>query len=339
MKKKLLATVLCAVFLLSAVLTGCSGQKQASAAKLQKVTVQLSWLPQSEFMGFYVAQQKGYYKDAGLDVKVLPGGTNIIPEQQVTAGVADFGVTLTSSLMQYQNKGWGLSEIAQLFQKSAMLFVSKKSTGINSLADLKGKKIGTWFEGNEYELYALLTKAGLNKDKDVTLVQQDFTMDQIKNGTIDVAQAMSYNEYGLLLESGYSADNLNVISVDKEGVAMLEDCLFGNSAWMQKNKDLTVKFLKATLKGWAEACKDPEAAGKTVYGIDKSVSLEHQVYMAKNVATLVQPDGFDAAKIGYVDDDKLKQTADIALKYGLLKSAADISKTADKTYWQEATGS
>jgi ABC-type nitrate/sulfonate/bicarbonate transport systems, periplasmic components len=357
MKRKLLALALSAAMVLGAAASGCasdpsssgSASPSSSAASsaaaatsstgTQKITLQLSWLPQSEFMGFYVAQEKGYYKDAGIDLNILPGGSNIIPEQQVSAGVADLGVTLTSSLMQYQNKGWGLQEVAQLFQKSAMLFVSKKSSGISSLADLKGKKIGCWFGGNEYELYALLTKAGLDKDKDVTLVQQDYTMDQVQSGGIDIAQAMSYNEYGLLLEAGYSADDLNTIDVNDEGVAMLEDCLFGSSDWMSKNKDLTVRFLKASIKGWADACDDPEAAGKIVYDKDKSISLEHQTYMAKEVGKLVVPSGFDKARIGYMDDAALKQTADLALKYGLLTKAADLSKCVDATYWDQATAS
>lgn len=176
MKKRFLVFALCTVVVLTAVLSGCSSS--GTSSKNQKITLQLSWLPQSEFMGFYVAKAKGYYKDAGIDVSILPGGSNIVPEQLVSNGVADFGVDFTSTLMTYQSKGWKLSEISQLFQKNGLLFVSKKSENINSLADLKGKKIGTWFGGYEYDLYALLNKAGLNKDKDVTLVQQDETMNQ-----------------------------------------------------------------------------------------------------------------------------------------------------------------
>lgn len=308
----------------------------ASAAARQKVTLQLKWLPQSQFMGYYVAKEKGYYDAEGLDVNILPGGSDIIPEQQVSNGVADIGVTWTSSLMKYQEQGWNLQEIAQVFQKSAMLLVSKKESNIAKPEDLKGKKIGSWFGGNEYELYALLGKLGYDKEKDVTLVQQDYTMDQLKNGQIDVAQAMTYNEYGLLLESGYSADKLNAIDMNEQGVAMLEDCLFVNTDWAAGNEDAIVKFLKASIKGWQDACADPEAAGKSVYNENKSVSLEHQVYMAKEVAKLVIPEGFDKAKIGSVDPAALKQTADYALKFGLLSKAADLSKCVDTKYWEKA---
>jgi len=310
----------------------------APVSALDKVTLQLKWLPQSQFMGYYVAAAKGYYKDEGLDISILPGGSDIIPEQQVFNGVADIGVTWVSSLLKYQEKGWGFVEVAQPFQKSAMLLVSKVGTGIKTPKDLAGKKVGSWFGGNEYELYALLESAGLNKDKDLKMVQQDYTMDQVKKGDIDAASAMTYNEYGLLLESGFTKDQLNVINMNDAGVAMLEDNLFVTSKWAKTHGDLLVKFLKASIKGWAAAAADPEAAGKLVYELDKSVSLGHQVYMAGEVAKLVVPAGFDAKKIGFIDPKAFQQTADFALKYGLLSKPAKVAESFDDSYWKKATG-
>lgn len=342
MKKKLSALVL-SVAMICGTLAGC-GSKAADTAKksdapLQKIKLQLKWLPQSQFMGYYVAKEKGYFKDEGLDVEILPGGSDIIPEQNVYNGTADIGVTWVSSLMTYQAQGYELQEIAQVFQKSGLLLTSKKSAGINSPADLKGKKVGNWFGGNEYEILALLQRYKLDKEKDLKLVQQDYTMDQLKEGSVDAASAMTYNEFGLLLESGISKDDLNVIDMNKEGVAMLEDCLFVNSKWASENKDLLVRFLKASIKGWAEACKDPAAAGKIVYDVDKSVSLDHQVYMAKEVAKLASPEGFDSSKIGQIDMSAVKQTADFLKLYNkdLAKTPVVDDTTFTSEYWKEAT--
>lgn len=338
-KRKLGAAAL-ALCLTAGLFAGCSsGGASSSSGATQKVTLQLKWLPQAQFMGYYVAQQKGYYKAEHLDVTILPGGSDVIPEQQVNNGIANFGVTWTSSLLKYQEKGFGLTLAEQVFQKSAVLLVSKKSAGINSPADLKGKKIANPFGGNEYELYALLAKAGLNKDKDVTLVQQDFTIDQLTSDKVDAAQAMTYNEYGLLLDEGYKESDLNKIDMNDAGVAMLEDNLFVNTDWAKKNKDAVVRFLRASNKGWADACADPDAAAKTVTGVVKDADLKHQTFMAQQVAKLVEPDGFDAAKIGYIDPAALKQTADLGLKYGLLTKAADTAKAADTSYWKEASAS
>ncbi len=313
-----------------------SESSSAESGKLDKMTLQLKWLPQSQFMGYYVAKVKGYYENEGIDLEILPGGSDIIPEQQVYNGVADVGVTWVSSLLKYQSQGWELKETAQIFQKSAMLLVSKKSTGINTPADLKGKKVGSWFGGNEYELYAMIENAGLNREKDLTLVQQDYTMDQLINDEVDAASAMTYNEYGLLLESGFKEEDLNKLDMNDYNCAMLEDCLFSTSEWLEKNKDLYVRFLRASIKGWQDACENPEEAGKIVYEADKSVSLEHQVYMAKEVAKLVVPQGFDKTKIGYIDMAAVKQTADYSLKYGLLTKAANIDECVDSSCWEEA---
>jgi len=308
------------------------------SGKLDKLTLQLKWLPQSQFMGYYVAQAKGYYAEEGIDIEILPGGSDIIPEQQVYNGVADVGVTWVSSLLKYQSQGWGLVHAGQIFQKSAMLLVSKADAGIKTPADLKGKTIGSWFGGNEYEIYALLEANKLDKDKDVTLVQQDYTMNQLINGEVDAASAMTYNEYGLLLESGIKESDLSVLNMNDAGVAMLEDCLFVSSDWIKDNEDLYVRFLKASIKGWADACADPEAAGNTVFAVDQSVSLEHQIYMAKEIAKLVVPEGFDPAQIGYTDMAAIQQTADLAFKYGLLKEAAVLTEdTVTSKYWTEAT--
>ena len=354
MKRKLLALGLIAV-MVGTMLIGCGSKSTETTAskdttksadttkgndgKLEKVNLQLKWLPQSQFMGYYVAAAKGYYKEEGIDINILPGGSDIIPEQNVYNGVANIGVTWVSSLMTYQTQGYDLQEVAQTFQKSGMLLVSKKEKGINSPKDLAGKKIGNWFGGNEYELLALLAKYNLDKEKDLKLVQQDFTMDQVKEGSIDAASAMTYNELGLLLENGMKKEDLNIIDMNDENVAMMEDCLFVNSDWGSKNKDLLVKFLRASIKGWKDAVADPEAAGKTVYDVDKSVSLDHQVYMAKEVAKLVAPQGFDTSKIGQIDMKAIKQTGDFLKLYNkdLAKDPVVDDTTFTSKYWDEAT--
>lgn len=342
MKKKITALFL-TLAITGSTLVGCGSNATDTTKKtdgtLQKVTLQLKWLPQSQFMGYYVAAAKGYYKEQGIDIKILPGGSDIIPEQNVNNGVANIGVTWVSSLMTYQAQGYELQEIAQVFQKSGLLLVSKKSAGITSPSDLKGKKVANWFGGNEYEVLALLAKYKLDKTKDLKLVQQDYTMNQLKEGSVDASSAMTYNELGLVLESGVAKSDLNIIDMNTEGVAMMEDNLFVNSKWATANKDLVAKFLKASIKGWAEACKDPAAAGKIVYDTDKSVSLDHQVYMAQEVAKLVAPAGFDATKIGQIDMKAIQQTADFLKLYNkdLAKTPVVDATTFNSEYWTAAT--
>ncbi|MFB9326749.1 ABC transporter substrate-binding protein [Paenibacillus aurantiacus] len=307
--------------------SGGAGHEGGAAADPVKVKLQLKWVPQAQFAGYYVAQDKGYYEAEGLKVEIVPGGPDIVPEQQVANGAADIGVDWVASLLASQEAGLPIVEIAQIYQESGLVLVSKKTNGIDSPADLAGKKIGNWMGGNEFELLALFDKYKLDPNKDLSFVKQGFTMDQFLAGELDAASAMTYNEYPVVLEQGVPASDLSVIDMNKEGVAMLEDNLFANKDWLADNKETAAKFVRASLKGWKDAIDNPEAAVDSVMKAaeEGSTTRDHQVTMMKEVAKLVAPDGFDLAKLGYIDEAKFKQTADIALQFGVIKEAAELS--------------
>ncbi len=323
--------------------TSAAGQTGSAEASTEPVTVklQLKWVPQAQFAGYYVALDKGYYKDEGLDVQILPGGPDIVPEQQVAGGSADIGVDWVASLLTSQEQEMPLVQIAQIFQKSGLVLISKKSANIQSPADLKGKKVGNWMGGNEFEVLALFDKYKLDPNKDLSFTKQGFTMDQFLNGELDAASAMTYNEYQVAIESGVKADDMNVIDMNKEGVAMLEDNLFANSEWLATNKETAAKFVRASLKGWQDAINDPEGAVDIVMKQAESGSTtkEHQLKMMQEVAKLILPDGFDKTKMGYTDGTMFKQTADIALKFGVIKQAADTEKAYTNEIMDMATQS
>ncbi|WIM40925.1 ABC transporter substrate-binding protein [Paenibacillus sp. PK4536] len=339
--QKVQASLVIMLVIMITMLAGCGGMKSAStdtgttananeATSTEPVTVklQLKWVPQAQFAGYFVAKDKGYYEQEGLNVEILPGGPDIVPEQQVAGGSADIGVDWVGSLLTSQEQEMPLIQIAQIFQKSGLVVVSKKSAGINTPADLKGKKVGNWMGGNEFELLALFDKYGLDPNKDVSFTKQGFTMDQFLGGELDAASAMTYNEYQILLESGLKDSDLNVIDMNDEGVAMLEDNLFANKEWLDANKETAAKFVRASLKGWKDAIADPEAAVDSVMKQAESGSTtkEHQLKMMQEVAKLIQPEGFDETKMGYTDEKMFQQTADIALKFGVIKEAANVQE-------------
>ncbi|KWX76288.1 ABC transporter substrate-binding protein [Paenibacillus jilunlii] len=303
------------------------------AADPVTVKLQLKWVPQAQFAGYFLAQDKGYYAEEGLKVEILPGGPDIVPEQQVAGGSADIGVDWVASLLTSQEQEMPLVQIAQIFQKSGLVLVSKKAAGIAGPADLKGKKVGNWMGGNEFEILALFDKYKLDSNKDLNFTKQGFTMDQFLGGELDAASAMTYNEYQVILESGVKAEDLNVIDMNDEGVAMLEDNLFANKEWLEANKETAAKFVRASLKGWKDAIADPEAAVDSVMKLaeEGSTTREHQLTMMTEVAKLIQPEGFDASKMGYTDAAAFQQTADIALKFGVIKKASKV----DEAYTNE----
>lgn len=343
MKRKLLAISLAAVMVLG-VFTGCgNAEKEKQSGDGQEtatVRLQLKWLPQTQWMGYYVAQDKGFYKEEGVDVEIIPGGPDIVPEQQVANGAADIGIGwVGGSLLPHQDQGFPLVEIAQITQKSGLYLVSKKDAGINGPTDLKGKKIGVWFGGWEYEVFALLNKYGIDPDTQGELTKQGYTMDQLLNGQIDAATAMSYNEYLTLSESGLNEDKFNVIDMNDEGVAMLEDCLFANEDWLKENKETAAKFLKATLKGWQYAVENQEEATDIVmkYVDTASTTREHQLKQAQKISKLVKPEGFALSDIGSINKDAVQQTVDIAYQFNVIKKKPDLSKVYTTEIWDLAT--
>ena len=307
-----------------------------ASGAMDKVRLQLKWLHQAQFAGYYVAADKGYYKAMNLDVEILPGGPDVAPAQKVLNGAADIGIDWVGSLLSNRDKGQPLVDIGQFYQSSALLLISKKSAGIKSPADLKGKKVGVWTAGNEFEFRALMDKYkmddSIDNNKDLTVIKQGFEMDSFLNGQLDAASATTYNEYNVVLEAGVKPEDLNVITYNDEGVGMLEDHVFVTEQTLKDKKDILARFLAASQKGWADAVQNQTAAVDAVMSrVDKSTtSRDHQVSMMKEVAKLVQPAGLAPEKIGFVDPVKFQTTADIALKFNVIsKPAAPTAYTND----------
>jgi len=294
-----------------------------------KVKLQLKWVPQAQFAGYYVAQDKGFYKDENLEVTILPGGPDIVSEQQVANGQADFGIDWVASFLAFRDKGLPLIDVAQIYQSSGLLLVSKKSANITKPDDLKGRSVGVWFGGNEFEFLALMDKLKYDPDKDLNVIKQGFTMDPFLAGQMDAASAMTYNEYQVVLESGVKPEDLNVIDYNKEGVGMLEDNLFTSETMVATKKDVVQRFVRASVKGWKAALEDQKFAVDTImkYAEKGSTTADHQTRMMAEVAKLVVPAGWSSDKIGVMDDARFKTTADIALKFHVISKPADPAKS------------
>ncbi len=297
----------------------------AACTTKDPVTLQLKWVAQSQFAGYYAAQGEGFYDAECLDITINPGGPDIVPEQVVAGGQADFGINFVPSLLSAREQGTNLVNIAQLFERSAMREISWKDVGIASPADLAGKKVAVWFGGNEFELLATLAKYGIDQDTGVELIQQPFDMNLLLERQVDAAAAMTYNELAQVLETPdkdgnlYTLDQLNVIDFNAEGTAMLQDGVFVTEEWLADaaNQDIAERFLRASFKGWmfcrdnAEQCVD--------YVLEQGPALPrgHQTWMMNEVNKLIWP---STAGIGQMDADLFAQTAEIAQQYGIIQN-------------------
>jgi NitT/TauT family transport system substrate-binding protein len=320
-----LALRLTAALMLSALVFAST----ATAQTADKVRLQIKWVPQAQFAGYFVALDKGYYADENLDITIVPGGPDIIPEQQVTNGQADFGVDWVASFLAFRDKGLPIVDVAQIYQSSGLMLISKKSANINSPQDLKGRSVGVWYGGNEFEFLALMDKLHYDPDKDLNVIKQGFTMDPFLAGQMEAASAMTYNEYQIVLESGVNPDDLNVIRYNDQGVGMLEDNLFASEDMVSNKPDLVQRFVRASLKGWQSAIDDQAGAVDTVmrYVEPGSTTADHQTRMMAEVAKLVMPPGLTADQIGVMDAGRFQTTADIAYKFHVINAPADPAKS------------
>src|SRR5690349_774802 len=284
----------------------------------QKVTLQLQWFVQGQFAGYLAAVDQGFYTDQGLDVEIKEGGVDIVPQTVLAQGQADYAIAWVPKALASREQGAGITDVAQVYQRSGTRQVSFKDKNITKAADLKGKKVGNWGFGNEFELFAGMTKAGLDPGKDVTLVQQQFDMQALLKGDIDAAQAMDYNEYAQVLEATnpktgklYQPEDFNVISWQDEGTAMLQDAIWANTEKLgdKAYQDTTVKFIEASLKGWAYCRDNAEKCRDIVVAKGSKLGASHQLWQMNEVNQLIWP---APAGAGLIDKAAWDQTVSIA---------------------------
>lgn len=266
-----------------------------SALAADKVTLQLKWVAQAQFAGYFVAKDKGFYEEAGLDVEIKPGGPDIAPEQVIAGGGADVIVDWMGGALAAREKGVGLVNIAQPFKKAGMELVCPKDGPIQSEADFKGHTLGVWFYGNEYPFFAWMNKIGLSTDggpDGVTVLKQSFDVQPLIQKQADCISVMTYNEYWQLIDAGYKPEDLIVFNYSEMGNDLLEDGLYALEDKLADPafKEKMVKFVGASMKGWEYAIANPEEAAGIVMdngGQDEN----HQIRMMGEIAKLIgEPD-------------------------------------------------
>lgn len=306
-----------------------------SAQAADKVTVQMKWVPQAQFAGYYVAQAKGYYKDAGLDVTIKPGGPDVSPVQVIAGKSADAIVNWMPDALAAREAGVPLVNIAQVFDKSGLMLTCKKASGVNSPADLKGKTLGVWFGGNEYPFLNWMGKLGYKVDSDIKVLKQGFNVDPLLQNQAACISTMIYNEYWQVIDAGVKESDLVTFFYEKEGVASLEDGLYVLESSLKDPKFVAKmgKFLKATFKGWNEAVKNPEEAAKIVVAQDASGSatVAGQKRQMENVAKLISTAG--TPKIGYLEPAAYERTVKVLMTGG---SSPVIKKDPGKAAYTHA---
>ena len=312
-----------------------------AAQAQEKVTVQLKWVPQAQFAGYYVAAAKGYYKAEGLDVTIKPGGPDISPVQVIAGNNADVIVNWMPDALAAREAGVPLVNIAQVFNRSGLMLTCKKASGVTSPKDLKGKTLGVWYGGNEYPFLNWMAKLNLKPDVDIKVLKQGFNVDPLLQNQAACVSTMVYNEYWQIIDAGIKESDLVTFFYEDQGAASLEDGLYVMEA---KLKDPAFvarmgKFLRATFKGWNDAVKNPEEAAKIVVANDMSGSatVAVQKRQMENVAKLITT--ANTAKMGYLEPAAYTRTVKVLMSGG---SAPVIKKdpgaaAMSHVVWEAAT--
>ncbi len=303
--------------LLAGAIAGAMTLIGAQAYAADKVTLQLKWVTQAQFAGYYVAKDKGFYKEENLDVEIKAGGPDIAPPQVIAGGGADVIIDWMPSALASREKGVALVNIAQPFKSSGMMLTCRKETGIKSPADFKGKTLGVWFFGNEYPFLSWMAQLGIDTTgsaEGVKVLKQGFNVDPLLQKQADCVSTMTYNEYWQVIDAGLSADELVVFKYQDQGVATLEDGLY---VLEDKLKDAAfadkmVRFVRASMKGWKWAEANSDAAADIVLENDASGAQteKHQRRMMGEIAKLT------AGSNGALDPADYERTVSTLLKGG-----------------------
>ena len=345
MRKSSIKLAIASIAALSLFTAACGGSDDAATdttaaaatecAELTPVKLQLQWFTQAQFAGYYAAQDQGFYEAMCLDVTILEGAVDIAPHVVLANGESDFAISWVSKALAGREGGANIVDIAQIFQRSGTLQVSFKDKNITSAADFKGKNIGNWGFGNEFEIFAALTKAGLDPAKDVTLVQQQFDMAGLLSGDIDAAEAMTYNEYAQVLEAInpdtgalYTAEDFNVVSYEDEGVGMLQDAIWADGARLSDPAyvDTATKFVAASIQGWAFCRDNTQACTDIVVAKGSKLGASHQLWQMNEVNKLIWPASMGA---GMIDSAAWDRTVALSLEAKNLEGGTVLTKAPD----------
>lgn len=326
MKNRLIFLLLVTAFLF--IFSGCQdSEEKKTATKDQNkvpVSLQLQWVTQTQFAGFYVALEKGWYLEEGMDVIIYQGGPDAVPVELVTGGSRDFGTNLLPDLIVSIDQGKEIVAISQIQQANGLRLLTRMDSGIKSPKDFVGKKVGVWLGSWEIQFSALLASAGVDP-KDVDIVSQGWSMGPFVKGELDVASAMIYNEYYKVIEAGVRQEDLYVFDYQDYQLDFPGDALFTSLRMVHENPELCRKMVRASLRGWKYAFAYPEEAVNIVLKHDKSgiQSFDHQLKMLTEMQLMRKR---DEVEFGAFNTDRIELMIGLLLDYHIMNEPVALEE-------------
>lgn len=303
----------------------------AQAQELTKVSLRLKWLPQAQFAGFYYAQAKGFYEEEGLDLTINPGGPNLLTENLVATGADTFGLSGgTDSVMGAIDKGLPIVSVGVGHQVTPFVFVARENGPVKTLKDFEGKKVTTWFTGANYVLFGMLANAGVDRAK-TDIQPQQVSVTPFVTGDIDVITATWYNEL-YTIRQRMKDEPLKLFVAEDFGMTFPRDTLIVSKETAQQKPELVTAFLRASIRGWKEAMKNPEEAVDIVMQASPTLDRAHQEYMLTEAYRLMTAGKAKTHGLFYVDKEAIQVAHDFLLENKALPRAVDLDSTFDGSF-------
>lgn len=307
----------------------------AGAARAAETSMRLEWVVQGQFAGPFVALDKGYYKDVGVEIDLRPAGPDIMGAVTVAQGTDTFGIGHPNQLIAARANGAPLVTVVQFGHHAADTYIARKTTGIKSIADMKGHSVGLWFGGNEHEFLAMLDRAGIAQS-DVTIINQGFDIISWLNGDYEVMQVTRYNELQQVYAQGIKEEDLVFLNPEDSGVALVNTGIFTTEQMIKDNPALVQGVVDATMRGWQDALADPEAAAKIVLKYNPELTLDLQVKQVKAMGDIFCSGVTLEGKFGQSVLSEWETAQQVLLGAKLIDAPIDLAKGFTNEFWEKA---
>ncbi|MGO4546468.1 ABC transporter substrate-binding protein [Paenibacillus sp. 2TAB23] len=291
--------IVMSAFLLVLSACGSNNQPSSNAAggetgELKKVVLRLKWIHQAQFAGFYTAVEKGFYKEAGLDVEIRPGGADFPSVQMIASGTEHFGVTGADQVLMAREKGVPVKALSTIYRKTPFVLFSLKDSGITKMEDLVGQKIGVKLGGNEELTYrAMVKNAGIDGSK-VEEMPAKYDLSPLLSGQVKAWPGYVINEVLAVQELG---NEVNIIEPSDYDINFYADTLFTTEAIIKRDPEMVKSFVQASMKGWSYAIENPDEAAEFGLKYGDKLTLDHEVSMMNASIPLLEPENLPLGKM------------------------------------------
>ena len=330
----LIPVLIIVVFIFTACQQAASGGDSAPAEDLEKVAVQLVWVKQGEFHGIFNAIENGYYAECGLEVEPLAGGPDVRPVQVVASGQAQFATGAPAAVIAARANEVPVVMVAQSFQDSFTVYIAKKERGYESIEDIEGATFGVWFGGGEFQPQLMAEKVGIGKDN-VNWAAQKFSMIEFYEDKIDVASATLHNELHVVLDAGYSRDDLTIFRASDFGAGMIDDGIYTTEDMIQNKPEVVQCFVDASMRGWKWGLENGNEAAEIVLKFAPELELRKQVFQVEEVNKLITARGARDNGLGYMDPQDWEVSQEGLLTIEAIDGPIDLSQAYDTSFWEK----